>query len=165
MRLTEIEVSPAVLCPCSTSSEVHCACHLKVMTNHFLRCSKTNARVGRVQEEYIVKWLCSDKELQPVNQFDKNPSLDMLLTLGEPEQVSTGFKRFGTLLLKDATGTQVDNIEAKFPGVVKDINTQILQSWLQGRGLPQTWESLLDTLRMCDLNTLADQIEASLNTQ
>ena len=165
MRLSEIEVSPAVLCPCKKSSEVHCACHIEVLARHFLRCSKTNDRVARVQEEYIMKWLCSDKELQPVDQSNDNLSLDRLVKLGVPQHVSTSFTTFGTLLLKDRTGVQVQNIESELRGVVEDINTRILQYWLQGKGLPVTWGSLLDTLRQCNLHTLADQIQASTYTQ
>ena len=38
---------------------------------------------------------------------------------------------------------------------------RILQEWLEGKGLPVTWESLVQTLRNIDLSVLADQIQAS----
>ena len=38
---------------------------------------------------------------------------------------------------------------------------RILQEWLQGKGLPVTWESLIQTLRDTGLSVLADQIQAS----
>ena len=164
MRLTGIEVLPAVLCPCKESSEVHCACHIEIMTRHFLRCSKTNDRVGRVQEEYIMKWLCSDKELQPVDQSNNNLSLVRLVELRVPEQVSTKFRKFGTLLLEDETGTRVDNIEEGLRGMPERINTKILKEWLRGKGLPVKWERLLHTLRTCELNELANKIQKSLHT-
>ena len=43
-----------------------------------------------------------------------------------------------------------------------DINTKILQYWLLGKELPVMWETLLDALRTCSLNELADQMQASL---
>ena len=38
---------------------------------------------------------------------------------------------------------------------------RILEEWLEGKGLPVTWESLVKTLRNIDLSVLADQIQAS----
>ena len=38
---------------------------------------------------------------------------------------------------------------------------RILQEWLQGKGLPVTWASLVQTLRDTGLSVLADQIQAS----
>ena len=37
---------------------------------------------------------------------------------------------------------------------------RILQEWLRGKGMPVTWESLVQTLRDIDLAVLADQIQA-----
>jgi hypothetical protein len=169
MMLTEIEVSPAVLCPCSESSEAHCASycarHLEQKTKHVLHCSITNAHVSDVVEDYILKWLCSDKESQPVDQSSQNLSLPTLVKLGVAEQVGTKFRKFGTLLLDDQNGTQVDNIKEESRGMPERINTQILKDWLQGKGLPVTWGNLLDTLRQCNLHTLADQMQAPPHTQ
>ena len=38
---------------------------------------------------------------------------------------------------------------------------RILQEWMEGKGLPVTWESLVRTLRDTNLSTLADEIQAS----
>ena len=38
---------------------------------------------------------------------------------------------------------------------------KILEEWLEGKGLPVTWESLVETLQNIDLSVLADQIQAS----
>ena len=35
---------------------------------------------------------------------------------------------------------------------------EILKIWIQGDGLPVTWESLIQTLRDTGLSTLADEI-------
>ena len=164
MRLTEIQVSAAVLCPCKESSEAHCASHFKLMTKYFLRCSKTNAHVGRAQEEHMM-WRCSDKQSPPRNESSESLSLPMLMKLGIPEQVSTGFKKFGTLLLNDATGVQVNSIDDELRGNHERTATRILEEWLKGKGLPVTLDSLLDTLRACNLNTLADRVSMSLRAQ
>ena len=58
MRLTEIEVSPAVLCPCSDESVAHSACHYTAMKRDYLRCSKTGASVGRATFQHMM-WLCN----------------------------------------------------------------------------------------------------------
>ena len=92
----------------------------------------------------------------------KVPSLSLLHTLNVTEQVGTKCRKFGTLLLNDQKGNQVDIIQKELCGDVEDINTKILQYWLQGKGLPVTWENLLDTLKACSLNELADQIQSSL---
>ena len=58
MRLTEIEISPAVLCPCQDKSVAHSACHYTALKRDYLRCSKTNARVGKAQAQHMM-WLCT----------------------------------------------------------------------------------------------------------
>ncbi len=43
------------------------------------------------------------------------------------------------------------------------INTAVLEEWLQGMGKqPVTWRTLVDVLRDCQLNTLADDISEQL---
>ena len=37
---------------------------------------------------------------------------------------------------------------------------RVLQEWLEGKGLPVTWESIVQTLRDIDLCILADQIRS-----
>jgi hypothetical protein len=161
MRRTEIEVLPAFLCPCSCreSSELHCACHSEVMNTDYLCCSKTNARICKAQKEHMI-WLGNGKESQPIN---KQLTLPVLIRLGVPAEVGTGFKTFGKLLLDDQDGTKVNLIAEEFAGKPKTINVKILQYWLEGKGLLVTWKTLLDTLRDCSLTTLADSIQASID--
>ena len=52
-------------------------------------------------------------------------------------------------------------IEDDCRGKPERIVMRILQGWLAGKGLPVTWESLIQTLRDTDLSVLADQIEAT----
>jgi hypothetical protein len=102
-------------------------------------------------------WFGSEE--QAVSGTDSNLSLPMLLKLHVPEHVGTNFKKFGILLLNDLKGAQVDIIETELRGNVEDIITKILQYWFQGKGRSVTWEILLDTLRACNLNEFADQIQ------
>ena len=52
-------------------------------------------------------------------------------------------------------------IEDECRGKSERIILRILQEWMKGRGLPVTWESLVQTLRDTKLPNLADQIEAA----
>ena len=60
MRLTDIEVSPAFLCPCRKVSEAHSASVYRVKARQFLRCSRTEASAGAAQWRHTV-WLESDQ--------------------------------------------------------------------------------------------------------
>ena len=53
----------------------------------------------------------------------------------------------------------MDNIKRACLGDPKDIVVSILQEWIAGRGKPLTWETLIKTLRDCDFNPLADEVE------
>ena len=46
-------------------------------------------------------------------------------------------------------------------GSKRESYMRILQEWMEGRGLPVTWESLVQILRDTKLPNLADQIEAA----
>ena len=69
---------------------------------------------------------------------------------------------FGTLLLDDNTGRRVDNIKVECLGNPVTVACKILQEWLEGKGLPVTWQSLIQTLRDTELSELADQIQKSV---
>ena len=84
-----------------------------------------------------------------------------LLRLRVPQQVGANFSTFGIFLLNDMTGSRVDIIDTECRGKPERIVLKILQEWLEGKGLPVTWESLIQTLRDTDLSVLADQIQAT----
>ena len=52
----------------------------------------------------------------------------------------------------------MDSIEEYCRGNPEKITRKILQEWVEGKGLPVTWESLVQTLRETGLSVLADQI-------
>ena len=89
------------------------------------------------------------------------PTLPELLRLKVPQQVGANYSTFGIFLLNDETGSQVNTIEHDCHMQSGPIIRKILQEWLEGKGLPVTWESLVQTLRDIDLSVLADQIQAS----
>ena len=160
MQVTGVTISPAIPCPCKKVAEPHSATVFPMQTEYFLRCSSTNKRVGKAQSMHLT-WLGSNS--QPGKKFNEL-SLPKLMELRVPEQVGTSYKQFGTRILDDEKGILVDSIKEAMRGEPKKINTEILQYWLQGKGLPVTWETLLDTLRVCCLNESADQIQASVHT-
>ena len=59
MRLTEIKVSPAILCPCQNISVAHSASLLRLKTKQFLRCSITNSTVAVAERKHTV-WFDED---------------------------------------------------------------------------------------------------------
>ena len=91
----------------------------------------------------------------------EQPSLPELLCLKIPQQVGANYSTFGIILLNDQTGSRVDSIEEYCLRNPEKITRKILQEWLEGKGLPVTWESLVQTLRDTNLSTLADEIQAS----
>ena len=92
---------------------------------------------------------------------DERPTLPELMELDIPQLVGTNYEKFGTLLLNDDTGIQVESIDAECHGNSEKINTKILREWLKGRGSSVTWNAIVTVLRKCNLTHLADQILAS----
>ena len=78
-----------------------------------------------------------------------------------PVEISTKYLQFGVLLLEDSTGSRVETIAHEHRNNAKQINTEILQQWLTGRGKqPVTWATLVEVLRNIEFRTLAYEIEA-----
>ena len=161
MRLTEIEVSPAILCPCQKISRTHSASLLRSKTKRFLRCSKTN--FTPVAKRKHTMWFDDDisQTSSSGDITDERPTLPELLELDIPQLVGTNYEKFGTLLLNDDTGIQVESIDAECRGNSEKINTKILREWLKGRGSSVTWNAIVTVLRKCNLTHLADQILSS----
>ena len=78
-----------------------------------------------------------------------------------PEQIGTKFSNFGTFLLDDSTGSKVKIIARKNHYDAEEINMEILERWLTGRGKqPVKWATLVEVLQDIELSTLAGEIEA-----
>ena len=152
LQLTGIEISPAFLCSCSQSSEPHSASPYKSLDSKWhLRCSKTKKSVGAALEQHTM-WLDT-----PVTE-KKKPSLPKLLTFKVPQKVGVNFAGFGCLLLNDDDGSIIEAMEYECQGKCERIVQKSLSEWLRGKGKPVTWKVLIDTLRDCELSTLADMI-------
>ena len=64
-----------------------------------------------------------------------------------PVEIGTKYVRFGTLILEDANGAKVSNMEHKYQRDPEQINTEILREWLNGKGKqPVTWATLIEVL-------------------
>ena len=153
MNMTEIDISPAFLCSCSRVSEAHSALFRKSFDSKwYLQCSKTRRTVGLAQEKHTI-WLdIPDAEKE-------KPSLVQFQHLNVSETVGADYRKFGTLLLNDGNGKIVETIEHDCHYQSYSITTKILQKWILGTGKAPTWRVLVETLRDCKLNVLADQIE------
>ena len=92
--------------------------------------------------------------------MSNTPDLIQLKRLSIPRDVGSHFNDFGIFLLHDQNGARVKSIARaqENNGDPEDIVTAILQQWLIGKGIPVTWDNLIQTLRDCQLNALADRV-------
>ena len=76
-------------------------------------------------------------------------------------EIALKFSQFGTFLLDDRSGSRVSIMAYKHRYDAEQINMEIIQEWLSGRGKqPVTWDTLVEVLRDIELSTLAGEIEA-----
>ena len=119
-----------------------------------------------------ISWLCACNFSQYYIGFifteaGEQPSLTELLsfpgrvrTINIPEEIGDNYTSFGVFLLKDHTGAKVNALAHQHSYNAKEINLAILREWLQGKGRkPVIWQTLVDTLRDSNMNTLADAIK------
>jgi len=79
-----------------------------------------------------------------------------------PQQIGTNYFSFGVLLLNDETGAEVNAITTQYRDNAQQINLEILRMWIGGKGQPLSWDTLIDVLKATGLNTLAGDIQDSL---
>ena len=53
------------------------------------------------------------------------------------------------------------SFKKEYQGDAEDVILRILQEWLEGKGLPVTWNTLIETLRNTGLSELADDIHTA----
>ena len=76
-----------------------------------------------------------------------------------PVEIGVSYTDFGAQLLDDPTGARVRNIERAKMKDAKDINTEILSEWLNGRERqPVTWPALAKVLDDIGKGELAAEI-------
>ena len=78
-----------------------------------------------------------------------------------PLRISTKYFNFGIQLLQDFG--YVKSLEMQYQRDSENINTLILQEWLEGKGKdPKSWATLVEVLKDIQLGELASQIERCL---
>ena len=87
------------------------------------------------------------------------PTLPLLYNLKVHENVGIHYHIFGTILLNDEDGSLLETIQDDCHYKCERINCKILRDWVRGKGIPVTWRVLIETLRTCSLNELADKIQ------
>ena len=100
---------------------------------------------------------------------EQQPNLSQLIcfktgsgSINVPEQIGAHHIELGVLLLNDTNGTVTQAIMEQHPKAF-NINFEILQRWIQGKGkLPVAWATLIEVLRDIKLSELAHQVEVAL---
>ena len=70
---------------------------------------------------------------------------------------------FGVLLLNDKTAAEVTAIVKEQRENAADINLEILRLWIEGKGKPLSWNTLINVLKDIGLGTLASDIQDGLH--
>ena len=78
-----------------------------------------------------------------------------------PQEIGVKYHEFGLFLLDDETGARIHSLANKHMNDAEQINMEVLQQWITGRGKhPVTWKTLIQVLRNIELTVLAGEIEA-----
>ena len=93
----------------------------------------------------------------------ERPTLPELIKMKLPSRVGPKLQTFSTLLLQDEFGDIVANIVEDCRGKTEKVIMEVLREWLAGKGVEVSWESLIATLRDCELSLMADQIQMALD--
>ena len=95
---------------------------------------------------------------EPVTEKIK-PTLPLLYNWKVHEKVGTEYLIFGTILLNDEDGSLLKTMQDDCHYKCDRINCNILCDWVRGKGIPVTWRVLIETLRTCNLNEIANKIQ------
>ena len=111
---------------------------------------------------------CGDPNLYGEHQYLGKPALPVLLKfppscpksdcVSIPLRIGQKYWHFGILLLQDNTGNIVESIEYESQKNAEMINLKILKKWVNGTGLPVTWDVLIQILQDIELHELASEI-------
>ena len=72
----------------------------------------------------------------------------------------TKYDKLGIFLLEDDKSDIVDSLKIKCQGDPEKIATAVYKKWIDGTvRKPVTWQTLIEVLKVIDLNTLASKIE------
>ena len=153
MRLDrdQINISPAVVCPCRKVEEKHFANFEKCGNKYFLRCSQSTTE----PDEKQCLWMGDAMD-------NSRPTLPQLMQLQIPEKVGPHYKTFGTFLLQDDTGSVVQSITMSCHYQTNDVVIDILKKWLQMEPTPVTWGNFIKILIDCGLKQQAEYVQRNL---
>ena len=85
-----------------------------------------------------------------------------LIKIKLPSRVGPKVTAFGTILLKDDLGNKMANIRKRVREDPEEMAMKVLREWLAWKGVEVSWESLIATLRDCELSIFADQLTTAL---
>ena len=103
---------------------------------------------------HILLSLGSNPNLIELIRFQGNKRI-----INIPQEVGTHYRQFGIFLLSDPMGCRVNNIIHKHHHEGPEcINMALLQEWMEGKGQPLTWDTLVNTLENIQLKALAKDI-------
>ena len=150
MRLDrdKMKISPAILCSCTKVKEKHFTIFQARNGKYFLRCSH---QTTSIPDKKQMLWMGNETA-------NTEPTLPQLMRLKIPEEVGGLYRKFGTLLLDDKKGNQVEIAEKSCHYQPDEIVNSTLCKWLQEGPTPVTWDNLIQVLRDCGLKTLADYV-------
>ena len=78
------------------------------------------------------------------------------------EQIGTHYRELGYLLLNDTIGEVTRTIIKTCGPDATDIILEIFRQWIEGKGMPVMWNSLVEVLNVIGLRQLALEIEKNL---
>ncbi|CAI8007094.1 hypothetical protein GBAR_LOCUS5037 [Geodia barretti] len=99
----------------------------------------------------------------PLTISDVVPTMPQFIKIKLPSRVGPKVTAFGTILLKDDLGNKMANIKKSARDDPVEMVMEVLREWLAGKGVEVSWESLIATLRDCELSLMAYQIQMALD--
>lgn len=80
-----------------------------------------------------------------------------------PQHIGIKYQEFGIILL-DTDYSYIEVLERQYLRDAVQINSRILQDWLNGKGKqPKTWATLIEVLVSIELSTLANIIKKNID--
>ena len=112
----------------------------------------------------------SQKKKERLLSMEDRPTLPHLLdfrtksgSINVIQQVGTHYTDLGVLLLQDDSGEITQAFKKQYHHDAYDINREILQQWIQGKGkMPVQWSTLIEVLKKIRHSVLAYTLEENL---
>jgi len=163
----------AYFCPRSgstcCSSSLHLANILPQRNYIYWKCSEKPGEVHGHLTENMIIWRTSTQTTGGSTAQCTCPTLPKLLKfpckgrfINIISEIGANYTTFGILLLNDQKGTRITAIAQRHTNNADQINIEVLQEWLQGKGKkPVNWHTLIEVLKDTGLSELAKDISAA----